>query len=587
MPSFSIASLFAKNPFAKFFNRGREKEEVLAHQILKNSQGIDQETIDRQAFFSNDYMSDPQNTFTYLGTSFEQYLGNKVSRIMKYREMCNYPPVMEAVENVCDEAIVDNPAGDVFSLNILEEIPEHIDEQLREEWEYLMHDVFRINEMAWNFFKKFMTDGEVYIELILDSVGKNIIGIKILPSHTMMPVYEGGEIVSYIQTKKGINTTNSSINNQEETVNVFDKNQIVYINYGNTGDNFLDVRGYLESAIRVYNQLKSLEDSLVVYRLVRSPMRRIWNVYTGGMPKGKAEEYIKGLQQRYKKKIVYNAETGATDTTANIISLTEDLWFSKNDEGKGTEVATLDGQSTFLQDLDDLKWIRENLYKALKIPNSRWVDPTQQTYSHGKAAEITREEVKFAKFVERLQRRFKFLFLDAFITQLKLKGFDSAYTSLRLFDVQFTKSNLFKEYRELEMHNSKLATLGTAKDLIYSEENPNGIFSLEYAMKNFFLMTDDQWMENKRLLEELKGKKPEEPKEETPPAEEGGAESTPPPEESGAEGGGAEEASAEEPIQAQEIADTLATIPVESKSMKGVVLSEWLKDITKPLPRKL
>lgn len=586
MPTFSLSELFSKNPFAKFFNRGREKEENLSKQILKNSQGIDQETIDRQAFFSNDYMSDPQNTVTYLGTSFEQYLGNKVSRIMKYREMCNYPPVMEAIENVCDEAIVDNSVGDVFSLNILEELPEHVDEQIREEWEYLMHDVFHINEMSWNFFKKFMTDGEVYVELILDTQGKNIIGIKILPSHTMMPVYEGGEIVSYIQTKQGVNTTNSSINNQEEHVNVFDKNQVVYINYGNTGDNFLDVRGYLESAIRVYNQLKTLEDSLVVYRLVRSPMRRIWNVYTGGMPKGKAEEYIKGLQQRYKKKIVYNAETGATDSTANIISLTEDLWFSKNDEGKGTEVSTLDGQSTFLQDLDDLKWIRENLYKALKIPNSRWVDPTAQTYSHGKAAEITREEVKFAKFVERLQRRFKFLFLDAFVTQLKLKGFDASYATLRLYDVQFTKSNLFKEYRELEMHNNKLATLTTAKDLIYSEENPNGIFSLEYAMKNFFLMTDDQWMENKRLLEELKSKKPEVPKEETTTTEEGGgAETTP--EESGAESGGAEETPTEEPTQAQEIADTLATIPAESKSMKGVVLSEWLRDITKPLPRKL
>ena len=585
MASFSLASLFSKNRFSKFFSRGREHEEIQQQQILKNSQGIDQEQLDRQSFFSNDFMDNPQSTITYLGTSFEQYLGNKVSRILKYREMSNYPVIADSIENICDEAIVDNPIGDVFSLHITEELPKHIEEEIREEWDYLMHDVFQINEMSWNIFKKYITDGEVYIELILDASGKNIIGIKILPSHTMMPIYENGEIVSYVQTKRGINNTGTQGSDQEEQVTVFDKDQIVYINYGTTGDNSLDVRGYLETSIRVYNQLKNLEDSLVVYRLVRSPMRRIWNVFTGGMPKGKAEEYIKGLQQRYKKKIVYNTETGATDSTANIISLTEDLWFSKNAEGQGTTIETLDGQSTFLQDLDDLKWIRESLYKALKIPNSRWIDPTAATYSYGKGAEITREEVKFSKFVERLQRRFKYLFLDAFVTQLRLKGFDKTYSTLRLYDVQFTKSNMFKEYRELEMNNNKLTTLGTAKDLIWSEENQGGIFALEYAMKNFFLMTDEQWQENKEMLESLKSKKPVENKETPPKEETGGTESTPTiaPE----VGGGTETTpeTVEAPTQEEEIASAVENIPVESKNIKGVVLTEWLKDISRPFPK--
>jgi hypothetical protein len=1019
MSSFSLASLFSKNRFSQFFSKGREHEDIQKQQILKNAQGVDQSELDRSSFFSNDYMSDPQSTITYLGTSFEQYLGNKVSRILKYREMQNYPLIGESIENICDEAIVDNPTGDVMSLHITEEIPEHIDEQLREEWHYLLHDVFQVNERSWDFFKKFMIDGELYIELILDSTGKNIIGIKILPSHTMMPVFEAGEIVSYIQTKKGINNSTgiNSNNEQEETVTVFDKSQVVYINYGNVGDNALDVRGYLDSAIRVYNQLKILEDSLVVYRLCldsesrvrtsngykyikdieigeivytystdgktertevtnkwnngkkqtvkirsrhneiictldhpilvkdvetgkidyveagelevkkhqlvnasknivedevkvkipriigeevaclseegkkqfknikikrtdyfkagggkkeilkeiyneliknrnykgsyrniknffynkkyylsidlaeiccekmgldksvlykknkyefnserinlpeyidedfarlfgfllgdgcigkhsvqfaegehedvnkryselltkyfgrctrqnhknkkytgyivnsifaadlfknlgyikgckkkripewafsasksirqalvegfsdadgcerktkagnwysvisivnkkliedikelwssiglssgkivhrflkeyycksigatfcasecwyleiskfplddyenvieieqigerevfdievksnnqnfivnntivhncRAPMRRIWNIFTNNMPQGKAIEYIKGLQQKYKKKIVYNSETGATDSTANIMALTEDYWFSTNGEGQGSTVTTLEGTSTFLQDLDDLKWIRESLYKALKIPNSRWSDPTSQTYNVGHSSEITREEVKFTKFVERLQRRFKFLFLDAFITQLRLKGFDQTYTTLRLYDVQFTKSNLFKEYRELEMTNTKLTTLTTAKDLIYSEENPSGIFALEYVMKNMVLMSDEQWNENKEMLDSLKGnkkiekKEKVEPKEETTPTETptttpeantGGAETTPETEEVAA------------PTQEQEIAQAVESIPAESRTMKGAILSEWFK----------
>jgi hypothetical protein len=582
--NFSLANMFSKNRFSKFFSRGREHEEIQTQQILKNSQGIDQEQLDRSAYFSNDYMDNPQNAITYLGTSFEQYLGNKVSRIMQYRTMSNYPIIMDSIENICDEAIVDNPTGDVFSLHITEELPEHIEEQIREEWDYLAHDVFQINELSWNFFKKFITDGEIYIELILDSNGKNVIGIKVLPSHTMMPIYENGEIVSYIQTKRGINNnTSNNIGEQEEQVTVFDKDQIVYVNYGPTGDNSLDVRGYLDSAIRVYNQLKNLEDSLVVFRLIRAPMRRIWNIFTGSMPKGKSEEYIKGLQQRYKKKIVYNSETGATDSTANIISLTEDYWFSKNSEGNGTTVETLDGASTFLQDLDDLKWIRENLYKALKIPTSRWSDPSTQTYNVGKNAEVTREEVKFTKFVERLQRRFKFLFLDAFVTQLRLKGFDKEYTTLRLYDIQFTKSNLFKEFRELEMNNSKLTTLASAKDLIYSEENQSGIFALEYAMKNFFLMTDEQWNENQKMLEKAKSQKPLEaskttPKEETAPA-------TPIPSEAPPIASEEVPEASEEPTQESEIAQSVENIPMESKIMKGVILQEWMKDISKPFPK--
>ena len=493
-----ISKVFSFNPFAKFFKSSRPDEEMLDNEEIQNSVGVSQEQIDLYNYINYDYLMSPGSAVTYIGITFEQYFASKHGRVQKYKEMSLFPEISDGLDAVCDDAIVENYENDIASLEIVEEMPEHISEEIQKIWSYMYADVFAFNERGWDLFRKWLIESELYTELILNEEGNNIIGIKILPCHTMMPIYEENKVRGYMQTKIGNPNAQDPRQQQQGSV-VFDKDQISYINFGLYGANMLDIRGYLESAIRTYNQLKNLEDALVVYRLVRAPERRVWNIAIGRMPKGKAEEYLKGLIQRYRKKIIYNADSGEIDSTQNIQSLTEDFWFTRNENGEGTTVDTIGGGMQ-LGELNDINYFLQKLYKTLKLPKSRYDDSSSSMYTGGKSGEILREEIKFSRFVERLQNRFKYLLINPFITILRLRGIDERYINEDYFNIKFTKSNLFKEYKELELIETRMGILGNISQFIYDKNsNPQGMFSKEFALKKFFLMSEEDWNENSEL----------------------------------------------------------------------------------------
>jgi len=369
----NIPILGSTNPFAKFFRFGRLQDSNIKDEVVKksNSQGYSQEELDFGfATYWNYGIGEPDNAgygMSSISIQFDQYFRAKAQRIYKYREMSYYPDINDGLDMICDEAMVENSqTGDYLELYLKDEVPEHIEEQLRDHWNYLIHNVFSLNDTGWDLFRRWLVDGELYLELILDDEGENIIDFKVLPPQTVTPVYDDTEIIGYVQTPSftyGVNDGGASGNvdnagygdntersddysGHENTVNDevrFDKNQVVYINYGETGRNKLDVRGFLESNIRIYNQLKYLEDAVVVYRIVRAPERRIWNVNVGKMPKGKAEQHIRGLIQRYRKNVYYDPSTGAMDSSRNFQAMTEDFWFAKDENGEGTSVDTLAG----------------------------------------------------------------------------------------------------------------------------------------------------------------------------------------------------------------------------------------------------
>ena len=496
--AFTFQDLFLFNPFAKFFQQSRTEEEKIEKQELQNSQGVSQEQIVLSQYLNADSYTNP-SAMTYIGIQFEQYFGNKKGRIQKYRQMARYPIINDALNQIVDDAIVDNPAGDILSLEITEEIPQHIEDEIRKIWKYLDYNVFKFNERGWDLFRKWLIEAELYIELILNDKGNDIIGIKILPAYTMMPVYEQSKITGYMQTNTSIAVrgnessvqgnvdyaNNMNTSNEMSSI-IFDKNQVAYVNYGDYGETFLDVRGFLESAIRPFNMLNNMEDAIVVNKIVRAPQRRVWNIYTGRMPKGKADEFVKQLANRYKKKMIYDTSTGAMNSSQNVQSLTEDYWFTKDINGNGTTVDTIGGDNSF-SEMDDVKYFQENLYKSLMLPRSRWEDPAPSMYASGKSGEIQREEIKFSRFVERLQRRFKYIIFDPFLTLLRLRGIDERYINQNIFNIQFTKSNLFKEYKEMEIMESRLAVLAATSEFIYNPtENPNGYFAPEFALRRMF-----------------------------------------------------------------------------------------------------
>jgi len=515
----NLASIFLFNPFAKFFRESRPEEEMREHQEIENSQGISQEQIEAANFINYDYLASPGNAITYVGIQFEQYFGSKRGRIQKYRQMARFPIINDALNQICDDAIVDNPEGDILNLEIIEEIPEHIEDEIRKIWKYLVYEVFKFNERGWDLFRKWLIEAELYVEVVLNEEGNDIVGIKILPAHTMMPVYDEGKIKAYMQTNanvplKGTGSEGAIQGNvdyarttifSEDTQSVmFDKDQVAYVNFGDYGETFLDVRGFLEAAIRPFNMLNNMEDAVVVNKIVRAPQRRIWNIYTGRMPKGKADEFVKQLANRYKKKLIYDSSTGAMNSAQNVQSLTEGYWFTRDINGNGTTVDSIGGENNF-SDMEDVKYFQQNLYKSLMLPRSRWEDPAASMYSNGKSGEIQREEIKFSRFVERLQRRFKYVVLEPFITLLRLRGIDERYIGQDIFNIGFTKSNLFKEYKEMELMESRLAVLASTSEFIYNPtENPTGYFAPEFALRRMFLMSEEEWNWNKKLLDTIK-----------------------------------------------------------------------------------
>jgi hypothetical protein len=572
MSNFNLGSLFNFNKVSSYFQKNREKDTATQIQLAKNSVGAAAEEIQGTFFDYNNVT--PGQTVNYLGQNFDQMFSNKAGRISKYREMSLYPRISNALDIVCDDTIVGGANSDVCSLNIKREVPQHIEEKLRAEWDYLIHDVFGVNERAWDLFRKWLTESELYVELIIADSGDKIIGIKVLPAHTMLPIYQNNQISAFMQTKRAYKAMGDvgSVGNEEETVVMFDVAQVVYSNYGVTGDNLLDIRGYLEPVIRVYNQLKNIEDSLIIYRMNRSPLRRVFNVQTpGNMPPNKAMEFLRNMVKQYRKKVTYNAETGETDTAANITTMLEDFWFIKNQDGSGTTVDTMGENTGFLGEIDDVKYFVRLINEGLKIPQARWEDAGNAGYTSGKSGEITRDEIRFAKFIERLQRRFKFIFLDAFITHLRLTGIDDEYVDINLFDLDFSKANLHKEYRQLELIGSKMDLLTTLKDNIYTAENETGWFSREFCLRNFLCMSDADLEMNKEMLEKEKLEaKGEAPKKTTETPEEQGATTETPPEEEVAK------ESPEVPTSAEDsIAQTLSQEPQESTTFKGSILNEW------------
>jgi len=504
-----------KNGFSDTFKKYREQDEAEREvQVRKNSQAISQEQFDS---FMNAASMGAYMDCDMTHVDFQPILNNKMYRIGKYREMYLYPEVGDAIDQITNDAIIADDFGDIVKINVKpkngSKVPVNIEKRIQAAFKYLIDDVFHFNENADDYFRKFLTEGELYLEVIIDNKKKNIIGVKTLPAFTMIPVYEGGtgEPVKYLQVIQDALYKQTCIKSIDELrksnaiAREFEPEQIIYISYGTYGANRMDVRGFLEPAIRVYNQLKNLEDAIVVYRLVRAPERKVWNIYTGRMPKGKAEEYMQGLMRRYRKRNIYDPNTGAINSSLNIQAATEDFWFSKDENGNGTTVDTIGGAMN-LGEIEDINYFLKKLYKALKLPSSRWQEPTSQ-YSGGRMGEVTREELKLAHFIEKMHSRFKYILLDPLRLLCRMRGIDPKYCSRGVLELVYTKSNYYKEFLALDVLEQRFSMLGTASSYIWSLDNEqNGIFSKEFVVKKYFKMPDDEYAENDALLEKEKKK---------------------------------------------------------------------------------
>jgi len=507
------------NPFSEYFWRSKNKAELERdEQSIRNSQGVSQEEDMLTAASMNAYnagYSSNSADFTSMSVAFKSVFSNKTQKVATYNEMSYFPEIQDAINTIADEAITPNELGEYVKLKILKEIPLKEEKYIRKTFDYLVSDVLKFNTRGWEMFKTWLIESELFVEKVLNDKGTRIISIKLLPATTMYPIYEGNIIRKYVQTTRKISKYTLN-NTQNETT--FDPEQICYINYGQYGYNNLDVRGYLEASIRTWNQLRNLEDSLLIYRLTRAIERRVWNIEVGRLPPGKTEETMKNMIARYRKNFNYNSQTGTVDSAKLFQAMTEDFWFPMKD-GVGSKVETLQSAMN-LGELTDVNLFMTKLHKTLMIPRSRWEDTLNNVATNTAPGEITREEVKFSRMVGRLRNRFKKLFIDFLTTQLRLSNqIDHKYTRESLFDIEYCEENVFAEQKHLLNVKSRLEVYAMLSPDIATADNPNGTWSRRYALTKILNMSEEDFQLNETMKKEELAEAKANGEEETPAPE--------------------------------------------------------------------
>jgi hypothetical protein len=434
--------------------------------------------------------------------------------VNKYREMALYPEVDQAIDDIVNEVITQEPEQEVVEL-ILDDIKvsDRIKKLFIEEFKETLK-LLEFSQLSYEVFRRWYVDGRLYYHVITDEVNpKNgIVELRYIDPRKIRKIKEqkrkkninnvtltqdGTEY--YIYNDKGYAKTvgNSSIPTNTIGGIRIAKDSIVHCTSGLTSINGDLVQSYLHKAIKPLNQLKSMEDSLVIYRISRAPERRIFYIDVGNLPKMKAEQYLRDIMIKFKNKLVYDASTGEIRDDRKFMTMLEDFWLPRREGGKGTEITTLPGGQNLGQ-MDDVVYFQRKLYSSLNVPISR-LDPDAQ-FNFGRATEITRDEVKFAKFVTRLRNKFAVLFTKILERQLILKGiiapeeWDDIKQNIRY---KFSQDNYFAELKETEILRDRITML---RDI---DDYANKYYSHEWIRRNVLRQSDEQMEEiNKQIAAE-------------------------------------------------------------------------------------
>jgi len=443
--------------------------------------------------------------------------------IKRYREMALHPEVDGAIEDVVNEAIVsdlyDSPVEvELSNLNATESIKKKI----REEFRYIK-ELMDFDKKSHEIFRNWYVDGRVFYLKVIDvkapqeglqdlryidplkmkfirqekkKPGNGDLSVRLRNNEDAVPNPEFDEY--YLYTPKIQHPTSMIGQMGDKKAVKIAKDSVCYCTSGLVDRNKNRVLSYLHKAIKGLNQLRMIEDSLVIYRLSRAPERRIFYIDVGNLPKNKAEQYLREVMGRYRNKLVYDANTGEIKDDKKFMSMLEDFWLPRREGGRGTEITTLPGGQN-LGELEDVKYFQKKLYKSLNVPNSRL--ETETTFNIGRAAEITRDEVKFQKFVARLRKRFSELFTDLLKTQLILKGIltlEDWESMKEHVQFDYIADNYFTELKEIEIRNERMNEVANMDPYV------GKYFSADYIRRQVLKHTDVEIKEiDKQIKQEI------------------------------------------------------------------------------------
>jgi hypothetical protein len=483
-----ISQMVANNPkFYKFKNEASLRDDMLQDQsvLLAQSPNADNYGIGTPGSFAinKDYQA-----FVYATLDKD-----KGRRLQDYRRMAAYAELADALDEICDECLVVNEDGDIIQCHVRGNYSKTIQDTVVAEFKSFV-EIFDLENTGWEKFRQLLIDGELFFENLIKE-GKEklgILGLISIPPELINPVYHNvqNELLKGFLLQKPIIGPTQSINSEDQNELMFlQKAQVAYIHSGMWNE-FKTIRlPFIENAKRAYRQLSLIEDSVVIYRLVRAPERLVFKVFTGNMPAPKAEAHIKGLMMKYWSKKTFNSANGQVANVYDPQSMLDAYWFPVDQQGKGTDVSTLPSGGA-LGEIKDLNYFLTKLYNSLKVPASRFLQEGV-VFSDGK--EITRDELRFARFIMRLQAQFAIGIKETFITHLKLKGLWHEYRlKEQAIKIKFNEPTSFMAMRNQELLALKFGNYNTATQ--------SEAMSKSYAQKYYLNMTAELMKENREWL---------------------------------------------------------------------------------------
>jgi len=441
--------------------------------------------------------------------------------IKRYREMALHPEVDGAIEDIVNEAIVSDTNDSPVQIDLDNlSASDGLKKKIREEFKYIL-EMMDFDKKSHEIYRNWYVDGRLYYHKVIDlknpqegiqelryidalkmrhirqSVKNKKDDARLSPSGEKNPLDSGfPDIQEYFVYNNSSNQL-GVISGGNATQGIkFSKDSITYCTSGLVDRNKNLTLSYLHKAIKSLNQLRMIEDSLVIYRLSRAPERRIFYIDVGNLPKMKAEQYLRDVMMRYRNKLVYDANTGEIRDDKKYMSMLEDFWLPRREGGRGTEISTLPGGQN-LGELSDIKYFQEKLYRSLNVPSSRIGG--QEGFNLGRSSEILRDELKFTKFVGRLRKRFSNMFNDMLRTQLLLKNIVSPEDwELMEEHIQydFLYDNHFSELKDAELMTERLNIAATAEPYI------GKYYSQDYVRRKILRQTDEEIIEQDKLIKQ-------------------------------------------------------------------------------------
>lgn len=441
---------------------------------------------------------------TYL--ELDGAIKSEAELVNRYRDMAMYPEVDSAIDDIVNEVIVQEPEVPTVELMLDElKVSDSIKTTITNEFKEIQN-LLDFNQLSYEIFRRWYVDGRLYYHVIIDNDNpkRGILELRYIDPRKIRkikPVKKqrvgtGVESTTisintedfFIYNEAGFTKSNSPslTNTQSATTGLkLSKDSIIHCTSGLATTSGDLVVGYLHKAIKPLNILKAMEDAIVIYRIARAPERRIFYIDTGNLPRQKAEQHMRDQMAKFKNTLTFNPTTGEVKSGKRYLNMLEDFWLNRRGEGKGTEITTLPGGQT-LADIDDILYFQKKLYKALNVPVSR-LEPESQ-FVIGRSSEISRDEIKFAKFVTRLRVKFSNLFLRILERQLILKNIispDEWETFKENIKFKFSTDNYFAELKEMEILRERISVLRDVDD--YTGK----YYSAEWIRKQILRQSED------------------------------------------------------------------------------------------------